>query len=63
MCGLFQFDVFVPPKQVSYVSAPKYSQLPKSQLSSPPAGGVPEYKPPTWQYGLPMMDAMHPPRT
>ncbi|KAK7088057.1 mediator of RNA polymerase II transcription subunit 13-like isoform X2 [Littorina saxatilis] len=59
-----KFDVFVPLKQATYVSAPKYSQLPRSQLSSPPAGAIPEYKPqPHWPFGLPMMDAMHPPRT
>ncbi|XP_076473040.1 mediator of RNA polymerase II transcription subunit 13-like [Babylonia areolata] len=58
-----KFDVFVPSKNVSYISAPKYSSLPSSQLSSPPMGTIPEYKPSAWHYGLPLMDAMHPPRT
>ncbi|KAL8613177.1 hypothetical protein ACOMHN_042986 [Nucella lapillus] len=58
-----KFDVFVPSKNVSYISAPKYSPLPGGQLSSPPSGNVPEYKPSAWHYGMPLMDAMHPPRS
>ena len=61
--NLLQFDVFVPAKNVFYVSAPKYGQLPGSQLSPQLPGVVPEYKPSAWPYGLPLMDTMHPPRT
>ncbi|XP_076453407.1 mediator of RNA polymerase II transcription subunit 13-like [Babylonia areolata] len=57
-----KFDVFVPSKNVCYVSAPKYCPLPPSQLSSVPAGEVPEYKPADWHYGLPLMDSLHAPR-
>ncbi|KAK7490637.1 hypothetical protein BaRGS_00018054 [Batillaria attramentaria] len=57
-----KFDVFVPAKQVTYVSAPKYSQLPRSQLSSPLTVVVPDYKP-SWQFALPIMDTTQPPRT
>lgn len=57
-----KFDVFVPAKHVTYVSAPKYSQLPRSQLSSPVTVVVPDYKP-LWQFAMPIMDTTQPPRT
>ncbi|XP_025089778.1 mediator of RNA polymerase II transcription subunit 13-like isoform X2 [Pomacea canaliculata] len=57
-----KFDVFVPPKHVNYVSAPKYSQLPRSLLSAPVQVPVLDYKP-SWHFAMPAMENSHPPRT